>query len=130
MEILFDGFEDLFEGLARGAGAIFRTFKIILNIFRQFFSDAAIEILSLIFKVFGGIVEMFTGGGIYADFFADLWRLITKLLEMLLKNAGKVLDAILSMLGPIGQFIRELSGEICIGLQDAICTFPSVVCVI
>ena len=122
LEILFDGFEDLFEGLARGAGAIFRTFKIILNIFRQFFSDAAIEILSLIFKVFGGIIEMFTGGGIYADFFADLWRLITKLLEMLLKNAGKVLDAILSMLGPLGQFIRELSGEICIGLQDAICT--------
>ena len=122
MEILFDGFEDLFEAIHRGAGAIFRTFKIILNIFRQFLSDAAIEMLSLIFKVFGGIVEMFTGGGLYNEFFADLWRLITKLLEMLLKNAGKVLDAILSLLGPIGQFIRELSGEICVGLQDAICT--------
>jgi len=122
IELFFDGFEDLFEGIHRGAGAIFKTFKIILNIFRQFLSDAAIEMLSLILKVFGGVVELFTGGGLYNEFFADLWRLITKFLEMMLKNAGKVLDAILSMLGPVGQFIRELSGEICGGLQDAICT--------
>jgi hypothetical protein len=120
-ELFLDGFEDLFEGIHRGAGAIFRTFKIILNIFRQFLSDAAIEMLSLVLKVFGGVIELFTGGGLYNEFFADLWRLITKFLEMMLKNAGKVLDAVLSMLGPIGQFIRELSGEICVGLQDAIC---------
>ena len=122
LETFFDGFEDLFEGIHRGAGAIFRTFKVILNIFRQFLSDAAIEMLSLMIKVFGGVVEMFTGGGLYSDFFTDLWRLITKFIEMILKNAGKVLDIVLQMLGPIGQFIRELSGEICGGLQDAICT--------
>ena len=122
---LFDGFETLFEAVARGSGAIFRTFKIIIDIFKQFLSDAAIEMISLILKVFGGVVELFTGGGLAPDFFSDLWRLIGKFIEMIMKNAGKVLDAVLNLLGPVGQFIRELSGTICASLQDVLCVLSA-----
>ena len=122
---LFDGFETLFEAVKRGSGAIFRTFKLILNIFQQFLSDAAIEMISLILKVFGGVVELFTGGGLAPNFFNDLWRLIGKFIEMIMKNAGKVLDAVLNLLGPVGQFIRELSGTICATLQDTLCVLSA-----
>lgn len=124
-EMFLDGFEELFEGIRRGSGAIFRTFKTILDIFRNFFSDAAIEMLTLILKVFGGIVEFFTSGSLSPNFFDDLWRLITKFLEMLMENATKVLDALLDLLGPVGTFIRELSQDICSSLQDAICTLSA-----
>ena len=122
---LIDGFADLFDGIHRGAGAIFRTFDSIIVILRNLLTDAAIEMLSLMFKVFGGIVEMFTSGSLYTEFFNDLWRLITKLIEMLLVNAGKLLDAILNMLGPVGQFIRDMSSEICGALQGTLCTLTA-----
>ncbi len=120
-----NGFETLFESIVRGSGAIFRTFDEIIVIFRSLMTDAAIEMISLMFKVLGGVIEMFTGGGIYTDFFKDLWRLIGKLIEMIMKNAGKVLDAILNLLGPVGQFIRDLSGEICGSLQDVLCALSA-----
>lgn len=118
---LIDGFATLFDGIHRGAGAFFRTLDKIIVIMRNLLTDAAIEMLALMFKVFGGVVEMFTSGALYSDFFNDLWRLITKFIEMLLKNAGKLLDAILNMLGPVGQFIRDMSGAICNALQGALC---------
>lgn len=119
---LLDGFATLFDGIIQGAGGFFRMLDKIIVIIRNLMTDAAIEMISLIFKIFGGIVEMFTGGGIYDEFFQDLWRLITKFIEMMLMNAGKLLEAILSMLGPVGQFIRDMSSEICAGLQGVLCT--------
>ena len=64
---------------------------------------------------------MFTGGGIYSDFFKDLWTFITKFILMLLQNIGKVIDAILTMLGPVGSFIRNFASEVCGALQGVIC---------
>ena len=122
---LIDGFATLFDGIHKGAGAFFRTLDQIIVIIRNLLTDAAIEMLALMFKVFGGVIEMFTSGALYTDFFNDLWRLITKFIEMLLVNAGKLLDAILNMLGPVGQFIRDMSGQICNALQGTLCTLTA-----
>ena len=121
VRLVIDGLADLFESVHRGAGGLLRTFDQIIVIFRNLLTDAAIEMISLIFKVVGGVVEMFTGGGVYTDFFTDLWKLITKGIVMILKNAGKVLEAILKMMGPVGSFIRDMASTICKGIQDVLC---------
>jgi len=119
---LLQGFETLFEAVVRGGGAFFRTLDTILVIVRNLLNDVAMEIIVLMMKVFAGVIEMFTGGGVYTEFFDDLWSLITKAITMVMKNAGKVLDAIMQLLGPVGQFIRDISGDICNSLQGVLCT--------
>lgn len=118
---LIDGFYQLFEGIHRGAGGFFALLDKIIVIVRSLLTDVAIELIALIMKIFGGMIQMFTGGGIYADFFKDLWTFITKFILMLLQNVGKVIDAILTMLGPVGSFIRNFASEVCGALQGVIC---------
>jgi hypothetical protein len=115
------GMETFFEGVHRGAGGFFKTIDSIIAIFEQLLTDAAMEMVALFIKVGAGIIDLFTGGGISSTFFPDLWKLLGKAISMLLQNAGKLLDAILDMLGPTGKFIRDVSTTLCHTLQDALC---------
>lgn len=103
------------------AGNFFGTLNGILKLFQELLSQAVMDTIVLIIKVFSGIIKVVTGKGIDDTFFSDLWNLLGKMITMLLTNAGKVLEAILKMLGPIGEFIKTFSDTICNTLEDVIC---------
>lgn len=122
---VIEGFENVFESISRGAGGFFRTLDTIVGVFQGLLSDVAMEMVALVTKVFASLLEMFSGGPVYSDFFNDLWRLIAKGTSVLLQQSGRVLEEVLKLLGPIGQFIRDISGEICNSLQGVLCTLTA-----
>lgn len=113
--------EVLFNSIHEKAGGFFNTLVQIVDIINQLLSDAALEMVGLFAKVGAEIINFFTSGTISDGFFRDLWSLITKGVGMLLQNAGKILEVILEMLGPVGKFIRDLATSICYPIQDTLC---------
>jgi len=116
-----------FSSLAPGAGSFFDSLNDIINILEDFLNDAVIEMLNLIFRVGMNLISMLTTGNApdISQFFSDLWTLITKFIQILLQNAGKLLDVVLEMLGPIGSFIKGFASDVCLTIQDVLCTLTA-----
>ncbi|MAT63249.1 MAG: hypothetical protein CL881_05570 [Dehalococcoidia bacterium] len=121
MSRLLEGMEVFFNNIHKNAGNFFGTLNGILKLFQELLSQAIMDTIVLIIKVFSGIIKVVTGKGIDDTFFSDLWNLLGKMITMLLTNAGKVLEAILKMLGPIGEFIKTFADTICNTIEDVIC---------
>lgn len=118
-------FGTFMNGIHNGAGAFFYTIDTILKIFQGIMSQAVLELFALIAKVFAGIVELFSAGGVIDNFFTDLFTLITKFFNMLLQQMSKLWSLIVKALEPLMKIIRGLGGafkSICQTIESAICT--------
>jgi hypothetical protein len=121
VKMLNNAFATYFNAIKQGAGKFFETLNTIIDILHNFLNDAIIEMLMLIFKTTLGFIEMIVGGKAPETFFTDLWTLITKAIGVLLQNAGKLVDALLEMLGPVGTFIKSFSATVCNTIQEVLC---------
>ena len=113
------------NGIHNGAGKFFYTLDTILKIFQGMMSQAVLELFSLIGKVFAGIAELFSAGGVIDGFFTDLWVLITKFFNMLLQQMSKLWSLIEKALEPLMKVIRGIGGafkSICQTIESVICT--------
>ena len=118
-------FGTFMNGIHNGAGAFFYTLDTILKIFKGIMSQAVLELFGLIAKVFAGIVELFSSGGVIDSFFTDLWQLITKFFNMLLTQMSKLWSLIVKALEPLMKVIRGIGGafkSICSTIESVICT--------
>ena len=107
---IFQAFGTFMNGIHNGAGKFFYTLDTILKIFQGMMSQAVLELFSLIGKVFAGIVELFSAGGLVDGFFTDLWVLITKFFNMLLQQMSKLWSLIEKALEPLMKVIRGIGG--------------------
>lgn len=121
MSRLLEGLQVFFNNIHQYAGDFFGSLNGILKLFQELLSQAIMDTILLIIKVFTGIIKFITGKGVSDTFFEDLWNLLWKMITMLLENAGKILEAILKMLGPIGEFIKTFADSICNTIEDVIC---------
>jgi len=122
---IFQAFGTFMNGIHNGAGKFFYTLDTILKIFQGMMSQAVLELFSLIGKVFAGIVELFSAGGLVDGFFTDLWVLITKFFNMLLQQMSKLWSLIEKALEPLMKVIRGIGGafkSICQTIESVICT--------
>ena len=126
---VFQAFGTFMDGLHRGAGKFFFTLDRILKIFKGIMSQAVLELFALIGKVVGGIVELFSAGGVIGGFFVDLWTLITKFFNMLLMQMSKLWSLIEKALEPLMKVIRGIGGafkSICNVIENTINAIPGV----
>ena len=72
--------------------------------------QAVLELFALVAKVIGGIVELFSTGGLIDGFFNDLFLLITKFFNMLLQQMSKLWSLIEKALEPLMKIIRGIGG--------------------
>jgi hypothetical protein len=125
IRMIFQSFGNVLNGIERGAGdTMFTIDKVLDTVQKYLINEAAFEIIGLVGTIVTDVVEFFTAGMInsgIAGFLSNLWKLLTKFILLLLKNAGKVLSALLDMLGPAGDFIRTMANSICGAIEDALC---------
>ena len=124
MRRVFQAFGTFMDGIHRGAGKFFFTIDRILTIFKKIMSQAVLELFALIAKVIGGIVELFSAGGVIDNFFTDLWLLISKFFSMLLRQMSKLWSIIVPVLEPLMKVIRAIGGafkSVCQTIESAIC---------
>ena len=118
---------NLMNGIAGGSGAFLFTVSDLIRIVQTYLMNEAVaEILELVAKVAAGFLQFFTSGDVeggIGQLFADMWSLITKFVMLLVTNIGKVMTAILDMLGPVGTFIRNFAAGICNTLESAVNIF-------
>lgn len=116
--------EGYFDLMSSVAGDFFRSLNEIILILEDFLNDGVIEMLNLLFKTAMNLISMLTSGTVpnLDGFFNDLWTIITKFVQILLQNAGKLIDTLLDMLGPIGSFIKGFASDVCMTIQDVLCT--------
>lgn len=126
---VLEAFGTFMDGIYRGAGTFFFTLEKILNIFQGIMSQAVLELFALIGKVIGGIIEMFSSGGVVDNFFNDLFTLITKFFNVLLMQFAKLWTLIAKALEPLMKIIRGLGGafkSVCNVIEGAINAIPGV----
>ena len=115
---------NLMNGIAGGSGSFLFTVSDLIRIVQTYLMNEAVaEILELVAKVAAGFLQFFTSGDVeggIGQLFKDLWTLITKFIMLLVTNIGKVMIAILDMLGAVGSFIRNMASGICNVLESAI----------
>lgn len=104
----FQAFGTFMDGIYNGAGMFFFILDDILAIIQSILSQAMLELVGLIFKVFAGIIELFTSGGYGNGFFQDLFTLITKIFAMLLRQAGKLWSLLSQCLTPLTKWVSSL----------------------
>lgn len=122
---VMQAFGTFMDGIKRGAGKFFFTIDTIIKIFQDLMSQAVLELFALIAKVIGGIVELFSTGGVIDNFFNDLFLLITKFFNMLLQQMSKLWALIEKALEPLMRVIRSIGGafkSVCGTIQSIICT--------
>lgn len=121
---VFQAFGTFMNGIHSGAGKFFYTLDNILKIFQGIMSQAVLELFGLIVKVFAGIVEIFSSGGVVDNFFTDLWTLVTKFFNMLLRQMSKLWALIERALEPLMKVIRGIGGafkSVCNVIETIIC---------
>lgn len=129
--MILHGFGNVLNGIVSGAGAfLFSLDNVIVIVQRYLLNEAAAELMELIVQIATQIIEFFVKGSVeggFGAFFANLWSLIQKGINILLSNIGKVMGAIMDMLGPVGSFIRKMANDICGVIEDVIAalTFDS-----
>lgn len=117
-------FETTLNGIRSGAGNFLGTIKRIIQVVQRFFLNAAMrDMLISLFNLGVTTVELFVSPGSvnFGSYFNELWKFITKILKVFLQNVGKVMGAILDMMGGAGKFIRTVGGSICGAIQSALC---------
>jgi len=122
---VFQAFGTFMNGIHNGAGKFFYTLDRVLGIFQGIMSQAVLELFALIGKVFAGIAEIFSSGGVVDNFFTDLWTLITKFFNMLLQQMSKLWSLIAKALEPLMRVIRGIGGafkSICQTIESVVCT--------
>jgi len=117
---------NVLNGIVSGAGeGLFSVDKIVNIIQKYLLNEAAAELLELVVQVATQLLEFFTSGTVsdgFNTFFANMWTLLTKGIQLLLKNVGKVMGAIMDMLGPVGTFIRTFANSVCNVIEDVLQT--------
>ena len=119
----------LMNGIEDGAGNFFFTIDSIIKVLQDELSQAMLQLVSLGFKVFVGIIKLFTSGTVEVTFFDDLFTLVTKFFEMLLQQFGKLWALIQRALEPLMVVVRALGDgvkTICKAIQNAINVIPGV----
>ena len=80
------------------------------------------DILGLIFDLLFEMLALFSGTGSVGNFLSALWTFLMKILNIMIRNIGKVLRAIFMMLGPgIGGFLNALMTGVCAAINTAFC---------
>ncbi len=121
---VFQAFGTFMNGIHNGAGTFFFTIDNILRIFQNILSQAVLELFALIGKVFAGIIELFSAGGVIDNFFTDLFLLLSKFFDMVAREMSKFWSLIEKALEPLMKVIRGIGGafkSICQTIESAIC---------
>jgi hypothetical protein len=122
-----DAFATTLNGVRSGAGNFLTTIdQVIVIIQENFLNEAAEDIIIAIIKVGSKIIQFFTTGKIDGSLFSDLWFFVQKIVTLFLTNIGKVMSAILDMLGGAGKFIKIMANSICSIIQSIICAITSI----
>lgn len=126
---IFEAFGNFMDGIKSGAGAFFFTLDTILKIFQDMLSEAVLELVGLVVKVFAGIINLFASGGIIDGFFTDLAQLFQKFFDMIISILSKVWDMIIGtgILDPIIKPFNSLRAAIrnvCNGIESTIQEIP------
>lgn len=126
---LFEAFGNFMNGMKSGAGAFFFTLDTILKIFQGILSEAVLELFGLFAKVFAGVVELFSTGGIVDGFFTDILTLFQKFFDMIISILSKIWDMIIGtgILDPIIKPFNSLKSgikSICSGIEGIIQKIP------
>ena len=122
--MILHGFGNVLNGIESGAGDGLFSFDNIIGIVQKYLlNEAAAELLELFLQVGTEMMEFFTSGTVangFSNFFGNLWKILQKGVNLLLKNVGRVMGVIMDMLGPVGTFIRNMANDICGLIEDVI----------
>ena len=122
-----DAFATTLNGVRSGAGNFLTTIdQVIVIIQKNFLNEAAEDIIIAFIKLGSKLIQFFTTGNIDGSLFSDLWYFIQKIVTLFLTNVGKVMSAILDMLGGAGKFIKIMANSICSVIQSIICAITSI----
>lgn len=126
---LLQGLGTLINGIEDGAGDFFFILDSIIGTIQNELSQAMLELVSLGFKVFVGIIRLFTSGTLDPTFFDDLFTLITKFFNMLLQQFGKLWSLVTKVIEPLMVVVRAIGDgvkTICNAIESAINVIPGV----
>ena len=126
---LLQGLGTLINGIEDGAGDFFFIVDSIIKTIQNELSQAMLELVSLGFKVFVGIIRLFTSGTLDPTFFDDLFTLITKFFNMLLQQFGKLWSLVTKVIEPLMVVVRAIGDgvkTICNAIESAINVIPGV----
>lgn len=132
IRMMLQGFGALLNEVHSGAGqGLFTVDRIIEILQVHLLNEAVIEIFGMVVKLLFEIFEFLTSGNIaggFAAFFVDFFTIVAKTVILVVKQVGKVMSAILDMMGPAGAFIKRFAGTICGWIQEITCWFSSDMC--
>ena len=105
------------NGIQRNAGkGLLGIDKMIKIVQKYLINEATFELADLLAAIVIDTAEFFTSGQIsegIGSFFRNLFTLVKKALVLAVKSIGRVVSAILTLMGPAGDFIREMATTIC-----------------
>lgn len=107
---VLQAFGTFMDGIYKGAGAFFFTLDTILRIIQSILSEVVMELVALMFKISAGIIEMFTTGGIYTNFFNDILTLLKKFANLAVALGQKITEMVLSLIPPVMKAIEWVNG--------------------
>lgn len=122
--ILFlDACGDVFEAISSGSGGFFYSISDMLTFLAKALAGTLFDILATIFDLLFEMLALFSGTGSVGNFLNALWGFLMKILNIMIRNMGRVLRAIFMMLGPsIGGFLNSLMTGVCSAINTVICT--------
>lgn len=121
--ILFlDAIGDVFDAISSGSGGFFYSISDMLTFLAKMLVGTLFDILGLVFDLIFEMLALFSGTGSVGNFLSAFWTFFMKILNIIIRNLGKVLRAIFMMLGPgIGGFLNALMTGVCNAINTAFC---------
>lgn len=130
IRLLFDGLITFVDSLGAffdlwGAGDIFRTMSDIIGIVRDALTGVFLDIVGLWMELIARMFAVLSGKGSIVEFIDIFFKAMFSVTSVLLKQAGRLVDFIFSLIPGYGDFIKFMSGTGCRVLNDMICGLGS-----